>query len=258
MAFASAGGIFRQAGAACLLALVLAGAAQAEDGRCSKGEATAMPDLKALPSLARKIGDGTAIRIVALGSSSTEGTPDIAKDAIFPAVMQRELSRELLTPVEVINKGKGGETIPRMVERMERDVFALKPDVVVWQLGVNDVLQMDGVERPIALMREALESFRKHDVPVVLVDLQTAPMVDNDKDTPVMQAAISEAGRRSGVLHFHRKALMNRLVETQTVAMPELLSKDGLHMTTLAHFCTGKLLARQIARAGLMRRAEAP
>jgi acyl-CoA thioesterase I len=58
------------------------------------------------------------------------------------------------------------------------------------------------------------------------------------------------------VLHFHRQALMNRLVETHTAEMPELVAKDGLHMTALAHFCTGQLLARQIARASLMRRAE--
>jgi acyl-CoA thioesterase I len=105
-------------------------------------------------------------------------------------------------------------------------------------------------------MQVALDQFRRLDVPVVLVDLQAAPMMDRDKDTPVMQAAIEKAGTRTGVLHFHRQALMNRLVETHTVEMPDLVAKDGLHMTALGHFCTGQLLARQIARASLMRRGE--
>ncbi|MCA0407228.1 MAG: hypothetical protein LCH39_13885, partial [Proteobacteria bacterium] len=70
-------------------------------------------------------------------------------------------------------------------------------------------------------------------------------------------AAIEKAGQRSGVMHFHRLALMKRLVETKTAEMPDLISSDGLHMTELAHFCTGSLLARQIARASQMRRAEA-
>lgn len=215
-----------------------------------------MPDVKSLPALARKVDMGEAIRIVAIGSSSTEGTPDIAREAIFPAVMERELARELHVPVQVINKGKGGENILNMAARIERDVVSQRPDLVVWQLGANDVLQFDGVAAPIAQMKLALEELRKHHLPVVLVDLQAAPMIDSDKDTPTMQAAITEAGRKSEVLHFHRKALMNRLVETQAAAMPELVAKDGLHMTTLAHYCTGQLLAKQIARAGLMRRVE--
>jgi hypothetical protein len=74
-------------------------------------------------------------------------------------------------------------------------------------------------------------------------------MIEGDKDTPVMQAAIERAGRRAGVMHFHRQALMQRLVDTKVAALPELVSTDGLHMTEFAHFCTGRLLARQIARA---------
>lgn len=237
--------------------LVLAGTAlRAEERRCARAEAQAMPEIKALPRLTRKISAGESIRIVAIGSSSTEGTPDIARDAIYPAVLGRELSRELLTPVEVINKGKGGETIYNMVARLERDVVAQRPDLVVWQLGANDVLQMDGVSGPIAEMKVALDTLRKIDMPVVLVDLQAAPMMDKDKDTPVMQAAIEQAGTRAGVMHFHRQALMKRLVETRAAEMPDLVGQDGVHMTALGHFCTGKLLARHIARASLLRQAD--
>jgi acyl-CoA thioesterase-1 len=242
---------------AVVLAVVMAAAPpHAEERRCARAENSAMPDIKALPRLARKIASGESIRIVAFGSSSTEGTPDIPRDAIFPAVLGRELARELLTPVEVINKGKGGENIYNMVARIERDVVSQRPDLVVWQLGANDVLQMDGVAGPIAQMQVALDAFGKLGMPVVLVDLQAAPMMDKDKDTPVMQAAIEQAGTRTGVLHFHRQALMKRLIETHTVEMPELVGQDGLHMTALGHFCTGQLLARQIARASFMRRAE--
>lgn len=223
--------------------------AQAGD-RCDKAKMVAGAE-KRIPALESKIDLGGSIRIVALGSSSVEGTPDMPRDQLFASVMERELARQMLTPVEVVNKGKGGETIPKMVERIERDVLRLKPDLVVWQLGVNDVLQMDGVEDPIARMEAALETFRKAELPVVLVDLQVSPMVDRDKDTPRMQAAITEAGRKPGVLHFHRQAIMKRLIETKEARQDELVQPDGLHMTSLAHFCTGKLLASQIAGSSL-------
>lgn len=236
-----------------LTGLVLAvsfGSAAGSTERCRKAKDVAGVE-KSLPVLQEKVDLGEPIRIVALGSSSVEGTPDMPREQLFASVMERELARQMLTPVEVVNKGKGGETIPKMVDRIERDVLNLKPDLVVWQLGVNDVLQMDGVDGAIARMEAALETFRKAKLPVVLVDLQVSPLVDRDRDMPVMQAAITEAGKKQGVMHFHRQAIMKRLIETDEAKPGDLVQADGLHMTQLAHFCTGKLLAEQIAESSV-------
>lgn len=230
--------------------------AAAFEKRCAKAEA-AIGLEKRLPALANKVFSGEPIRIVALGSSSTEGTPDMPRDQIFASVLGRELARQVLTPVEIVNKGRGGETIAKMVDRLQRDVLSLKPDLLVWQLGVNDVLQLDGVDGAIDRMKTALDELKAHDVPVVLVDLQTSPLVDHDKDTPAMQAAIEDAGRKPDVVHFHRQAFMKRMIETREATPTELVQPDGLHMTQLAHFCTGQLLANQIARGSLMKRVSA-
>lgn len=235
------------------VSLTFPAVSEALERRCARAQAVAGIE-KSLPNVAERVRAGEPIRIVALGSSSTEGTPDMPREAIFPAVLGRELSREMLVPVEVVNKGRGGETIPRMVERLERDVISQKPDLVIWQLGVNDVLQFDSIDRSVEMMRVALARLRALRVPVVLVDLQSSPLVDRAKDTPAMQEAIVEAAKTPGVMHFHRRAFMKRLVEMKEAVAEELIQKDGLHMTRLGHFCTGALLARQIARGGLMRR----
>ncbi|MCA1951759.1 MAG: SGNH/GDSL hydrolase family protein [Hyphomicrobiales bacterium] len=245
-----------RAGALALAAVLLAWLpAAAFERRCARAQGLA-GDEKAIPALSEKIENGLPIRIVALGSSSTEGTPDLPKEAVFPAVLARELARQVLAPVELVNKGRGGETIPRMVARLERDVISLKPDLLVWQLGANDVLQMDGVQNSVELMRATLGRLHALRIPVVLVDLQMAPVFERDRDTPVMQEAIREAGKREGVMHFHRQAIMKRLVDLREATEQDLVQQDGLHMTTLGHFCTGALLARQIARAGMLKRSE--
>jgi acyl-CoA thioesterase-1 len=41
--------------------------------------------------------------------------------------------------VNVINSGRVGDTIPDNLARFGRDVLAHTPDLVVWQLGTNDV-----------------------------------------------------------------------------------------------------------------------
>jgi len=80
-------------------------------------------------------------------------------------------------------QGQGWRTISMMVARFERDVISFRPDLLVWQLGVNDVLAMDDVSAPISDMRQALKRFTGLNLPVVLVDLQVAPAVDRDRDT---------------------------------------------------------------------------
>lgn len=243
---------FRLAAAIAALGMAFAAnVAGAAETRCNKARHLAGAE-KPLPNLHNKIITGAPIRIVAIGSSSTEGTPDDQKSEIYPAVLARYLSREVLTPVEVVNKGKGGETIPLMLARLERDVVAAKPDLVVWQLGVNDVLQMDGVEAALADMRVALQRLRQLNLPVVLVDLQVSPMVDGDRDTPRMQAAIAEAARAEGVMQFNRYEIMKSLLATHEAELAELVRADGLHMTSLGHFCTGSLLAKQIAGASML------
>ena len=235
-----------------VLALPLVSSARAEEKRCNKARNVAAYQ-QPLPGLYEKISLGLPIKLVALGSSSTEGTGDIPQRDIYPSVLGRMLSRETLTPVEVVNKGKGGETIPDMVRRLERDVIDQKPDLVIWQLGVNDVLRFDGVEPVIIEMRKVLARLRAMKLPVVLVDLQVAPMVDRDVDTPRMQAAIAEAARAEGAALFSRHAMMESLIVSREAEQAELVHGDGLHMRPLAHLCTGTLLAKTIAQASLER-----
>jgi hypothetical protein len=62
--------------------------------------------------------------IVAVGSSSTEGIIRNAKNKIYPAAMQSALAK--LWPqasIQVVNKGKGGETMRETIARFESDVL---------------------------------------------------------------------------------------------------------------------------------------
>src|SRR5262249_28879079 len=87
-----------------------------------------------------RLSAAATLRIVAIGSSSTTGLWVASRAATYPEVMRRELAR--LWPsarIEVVNSGRIGETIGGSISRFERDVLAYGPDLVVWQLGTNDV-----------------------------------------------------------------------------------------------------------------------
>ncbi|PSJ19753.1 GDSL family lipase, partial [Halomonas sp. ND22Bw] len=87
--------------------------------------------------------------IVAFGSSSTEGSGASSPSTTYPAQLQRDLAARLgamgsvHSSVTVLNRGKGGDDSEAMARRLERDVLADKPDLVIWQTGSND--PMSGV-----------------------------------------------------------------------------------------------------------------
>ena len=192
--------------------------------------------------------------IVAVGSSSTEGMIRNAKNKIYPAAMQTALSKLWpLANVQVVNKGKGGETMRDMIARFETDVIALKPTLVIWQLGVNDVLRYQGTEGRHEEIQAGLKALTDRNIPVILLDLQYAPLVLKDPDTLPMQTMIDDAARkgtRGRVFHFKRFAMMKQLAETYHVPMAEMTETDGLHMTDSMHSCVGQLLAAMVVADG--------
>jgi lysophospholipase L1-like esterase len=121
------------------------------------------------------------------------------------------------------------------------------PHVVIWQLGVNDVLVADGVGDRRAKMLEGLRALTERRIPVMLLDLQYAPRVLRDPDTEAMQAMIEQATANGGVVYrFKRYAAMKHLVERENLAVDKLIEADGLHMTLSMHDCIGRLLAEAI------------
>jgi acyl-CoA thioesterase I len=214
-----------------------------DDSTCNSARSAAFADGLALPP--------QSMTIVAVGSSSTEGIIRNARNKIYPAALQASLSK--LWPkaeLTVVNRGKGGETMRDTIARFETDVIALKPSLVIWQLGVNDVLRYNGLEGRHEEIQSGLKILTDKGIPVVLLDLQYAPMVIKDPDTLPMQALIDKAARtgpKGRVFHFRRFAAMKQLADAHRVSMAEMTDRDDLHMTDAMHVCVGQLLAEMIS-----------
>jgi acyl-CoA thioesterase I len=214
-----------------------------DDETCNSARSAAFADGPALSP--------QSMTIVAIGSSSTEGIIRNARNKVYPAALQASLSK--LWPkavLTVVNKGKGGETMLDTIARFETDVIALKPSLVIWQLGVNDVLRYNGLEGRHEEIQSGLKILTDKGIPVVLLDLQYAPMVIKDPDALPMQALIDRAARtgpKGRVFHFRRFAAMKQLADAHQVSMADMTERDDLHMTDAMHVCVGQLLAEMIS-----------
>jgi lysophospholipase L1-like esterase len=199
--------------------------------------------------LARKSRD--PLRIVALGSSSTRGVGASSWAATYPEVMQREIER--LRPgvkVEISNLGVNGETIPGQISRIASDVLPQRPDIVVWQLGANDVVMpWGGLGADFAArIGAAIRQMQQGGADVILMDLQRTPLVMWSRTREELIALVAQAARETGAGHFRRHALFAQ-AEAAGAEASAFTSWDGLHNSDAGYDCTGRSLARAIDAA---------
>ena len=190
---------------------------------------------------------GEPLRIVAIGSSSTVGLWVLSSDATYPEVMRRELLR--LQPnarIDVVNSGRVGDTIPDNLARFERDVFSFRPELVVWQLGTNDVAWGGQPDDQLGnKVVQGVRALKANGADVILMDLQFSPMVLASSYYSKMQTIVSEVAQQENVGLFSQFALMRNSVDAG-VSQGALVSFDGLHNSAEGYDCIGRALARAI------------
>jgi lysophospholipase L1-like esterase len=199
-----------------------------------------------LPRTETRLKAGAALKIVAFGSSSTVGLWVLRSAATYPAVMQQELNRLVPTAqIAVINSGRVGDTIPGNIARLDRDVLSHRPDLVIWQLGTNDIAwggQAEGVDE---LIIRGIKAIRSAGADVILMDQQYAPQVLASSRHSKMQAIIADSARKEHVGLFSRFQLMRNSVSAG-LSIGDLVSWDGLHNSAEGYDCVGRSLARAI------------
>lgn len=231
------------------LCFSLLGPAQAAPVRC---EAPAeLIDLSAaLPRSQAALESRREIVIVALGSSSTQGTGATTQARTYPAQLQRAL--QLALPehtVHVVNLGRGGERAGSMVERISSEVAAYSPDLVIWQTGVNDLLLQTDIDNIPELLGEGIRKIHALGADVVLMDVQFAPRVVASNRHKQMKALLEEAARANGSGLHRRFDLMEYWAHPTRIGYSALISGDGLHMTDASYRCTGRTLSEGLLGA---------
>jgi len=239
-------------------ALVLVAAAVPMPGRGSAGAAVercwvprgAASFAAALPHVSARLATSGPVTIVALGSSSTEGIGASRAENTYPSRLAVELRERFPgADVRVLNRGVGGEATQAMVARLEGDVIARHPDLVIWQVGTNDVLHDDDAASDAALMRAGVQRLKSAGIDVVLMDIQYAPAVLSHEGYRDMLHAIAAVGVAEGVPVFRRFQVMQSWDETGVLPVRSALADDRLHMNDRSYGCLARLLADDIATA---------
>jgi lysophospholipase L1-like esterase len=185
-----------------------------------------------------------SLKIVALGSSSTFGTGATSPDHAYPAQLASILQKRFPdVRIEVINAGIGGETVDKNLARLDRDVLAKKPDLVIWQVGTNDAFQKKSIADVYQGVLNGIARIKKTGADVVLMEAQYFPSRPDTDALKAARAMVRKAAIETHVDFLPRYTLMRYWIETGEFTPRTLLIADRIHMTDASYHC----LARRVA-----------
>lgn len=223
--------------------------ARFDTSRCNVPDSLVTQD-QSLPRIGFKLRNDLPIKVIAIGSSSTQGHGASSPSHAYPARLAVELSelwpRAQLT---VINRGVGGDRTAQMMARFDRDVLAEKPDLVIWQVGTNDSLAGDTIDSMRELILEGIDTLEMAGIDVILMSPQYAPRFNERADHLLRVEAVRGTAQEKHIGVFRRFEIMQNWVARDNMSVAMMISNDGLHMNDLSYGCKAHLLARQIATA---------
>jgi acyl-CoA thioesterase I len=223
--------------------------ADKSDLRCRFGAAQ-QPFHPMLPVAARTLRDTGALTIVALGSSTTEGSGASSNDKSYPAVLEAELKRRLPDrEIKVVNKGVGGQSAYDMLLRMEADVIEAKPSIVIWQTVVNDAIRHVGEEKLAKILTKGIRKMQDAGIDMVMMDLQWLPREDRYPKYDDYRKVLMRTADEHGVSIFPRYAMMKSWARSKQFTDAELVGMDGLHMVDASYRCLAVRVADGIVSA---------
>ena len=207
------------------------------------------PQVGGIPRIVAALQEQRPVTIVALGSSSTFGTGATDSSLSYPSQFVRELQRVFpISEIRMVNAGVPGNVATDLDARLDTDVLAYAPDLVILQTGVNDALR----KLPISSLRtttaRTIARIRASNSDVLLLDSQFFKGADKPEYQDYV-FALAHEGAALGVSTVRRYGWMTAAIAAQRYTYSDLITKDGLHQTDLASECTAHLLAAGVTAA---------
>jgi lysophospholipase L1-like esterase len=203
-----------------------------------------------LRRLRRALRERRAVKVLAVGSSSTFGIGASTPYATYPVRLEYDLEGLFKgVDVDVLSRGVPGEVGHDAADRMRLDIAETNPDLVVWQVGTNDAMARVGVHEFTELLRSTLQWFKRNRVDVVLIDPQYVERLAADTHYREVVQAIAEVAREERVLLVNRFNAMEDLAKQR--GNGAFLAGDRFHLNDLGYRCMAEYAARAIV-AGIV------
>ncbi|HUN50622.1 MAG TPA: SGNH/GDSL hydrolase family protein [Candidatus Sulfotelmatobacter sp.] len=197
-----------------------------------------------LPHVAAMLARGAPLRIVAFGSSTTEGVGASRPPLAYPARLEAALAAALPSgAVRVLSRGIGGADAEVMARHVP-EILAEHADLVVWQTGSNDMMNGVPPQRLAARARAGVVAMLQVGSDVLLVEPQFCPLLEGVPAAPAYRQALRALAAEVQIPLLRRYDLMRQAPDAAAMTGP-----DGMHLTDFGHAWLGRAVAREILAA---------
>jgi acyl-CoA thioesterase I len=202
-----------------------------------------------LPKTAAAIASRQPVSIVAIGGASTLGRAAGSSDLAWPARLAVALtSRFPAARVTVDNRAVASQTAQEMVARLDREVIALKPTLVIWETGTTDAVRGTELDEFRQTIQAGIDRLRAAGAEVVLMDAQfsrrTHAVINFDR----YESVLREVTEANEVPLFRRHDMMRHWAES---GLFDLRTVDHDKLPLIAsrlYDCVGRAVADFITR----------
>lgn len=222
--------------------LALAGGAQTLSAQC-RVESVPFEGRAPLRSVRRALLEKRPARIVAFGTSSMLAADASSPIASYPSELERDLEANGLQ-VEMIARTQAGAVAGDAAERLKTAMAALRPDLLVWQVGTDDAIARIDADDFADRLRDTLGWLAAHDIDVVLVDPQYVARLSDDEGYTGIVDQVAAVASEKRILRVNRYEAMADLAR----AHPSWsrLSGDRFRLSDMGYRCAAEYTADAI------------
>jgi lysophospholipase L1-like esterase len=206
------------------------------------------PDIAApasLPNVAGALQKKEKVRILAIGSSSTQGYGASSKTMSYPSQLEMILEHALKgADVVIVNRGIAGEIAETTAERIRNEVALRKPDLVLWQLGTNDALARIPLPEFEDTVRSTIHWLKENQIDVVLVGVQYTTRLVRDPNYVAIRDSLQKIAAEEKILYVRRYDAMRFIAQRR--ANLQLLAGDNFHLNDLGYHCMAEHVAHAL------------
>lgn len=187
------------------------------------------------------------LRILAIGSSSTEGIGASGKDKTYPARLGALLRAGLAgRSVEMVNAGIGGETAPQTLSRLKAALTDGRYDLVIWQVGTNDAVTGGDLATFRARLADGIAAARQAQTRLVILDPQFYPGIKETARYRAYVDTIAEVARAQAIPVLSRYQAMLGWYQRDADGFMAALAGDRFHMSDAGYGCLAQDIARSL------------
>jgi lysophospholipase L1-like esterase len=203
-----------------------------------------------LPYAMRRMTREKQVKIVALGSSSTKGSGGSGPGAAWPAQLEAALAKHLPgVAVTVVNKAELRQSVPDMLARIDNEVLAEKPSLVIWEAGTNEAVRGADIDLMIHDLLAGIDRIAESRMDVMLMDMQYARNTARIINFQPYVDALGRVGVMRDIFVFPRYEIMRDWVENAQVSFEGQSQGDAVKTADHVYACLAKFLAELLARS---------